>query len=181
MTACADTQQEEDSWSVIVKKCEDLAMSKKAGDTFAPNAQAQAPGNNTGLGKTRESVSFLVFKKRDLTGMPVPGSMGNVVTTIQQWLQVNMPLWHDKLARTNQWNTMWVFAGFLLAVVAIVGIGFLVVKGSKALWHSHVRKIEKRVNEKKKRDKQVDLEQVLQELNVSEEEKQKLKAKICIL
>lgn len=66
MTACADTQQEEDSWSVIVKKCEDLAMSKKAGDTFAPNAQAQAPGNNTGLGKTRESVSFLVFKKKRL-------------------------------------------------------------------------------------------------------------------
>ena len=66
MTACADTQQEEDSWSVIVKKCEDLAMSKKAGDTFALNAQAQAPGNNTGLGKTRESVSFLVFQKKRL-------------------------------------------------------------------------------------------------------------------
>ena len=66
MTACADRQQEEDSWSVIVKKCEDLAMSKKAGDTFAPNAQAQAPGNNTGLGKTRESVSFLVFLKKRL-------------------------------------------------------------------------------------------------------------------
>ena len=39
-------------------------MSKKAGDTFAPNVQAQAPGNNTGLGKTRESVSFLVFQKK---------------------------------------------------------------------------------------------------------------------
>ena len=76
---------------------------------------------------------------------------------------------------------MWVFAGFLLAVVAIVGIGFLVVKGSKALWHSHVRKIEKRVNEKKKTDQQMDLEKFLQELNVSEEEKQKLKAKICVL
>ena len=51
----------------------------------------------------------------------------------------------------------------------------------EALWHSHVRKIEKRVNEKKKTDQQVDLEKFLQELNVSEEEKQKLKAKIFAL
>ena len=80
MTACADTQQEEDSWSVIVKKCEDLAMSKKAGDTFAPNAQAQAPGNNTGLGKTRESVSFLVLQKKRLNrnaGSRINGKRGH--------------------------------------------------------------------------------------------------------
>ena len=113
--------------------------------------------------------------------MPVPGSMGNVVTTIQQWLQVNMPIWHDQLAKTNQWNTMWIFAGFLLVVAAIAGIGFLVVKGSKALWQSHVRRIEKRVDEKKKRDKSVDLEKVLQDLNVSEEQKKKLKAQILVL
>ena len=52
------------------------------------------------------------------------------------------------------------------------GIGYIIVRGTKALWDHHVRRIEKRVNEKKK----TDVENFLQGL--SEEEKKKLKEQV---
>ena len=52
MTACPDTQHQENSWSLFLRRCKDRDMSnKKGGDTFAPNNSAQADGNNAGVGK----------------------------------------------------------------------------------------------------------------------------------
>ena len=72
--------------------------------------------------------------------------MGNVTTTIQQWLQVKVPVWHDELARTNRWNTMWVFIGVLLVVIVVAAVGWVVVRGGRWLWGLHVCQIERRVN-----------------------------------
>lgn len=55
MTACPDTQHQENSWSVFLRRCKEIDMSnKKGGDTFAPNTSAQADGNNAGVGKIPE-------------------------------------------------------------------------------------------------------------------------------
>ena len=53
MTACPDTQHQENSWSVFLRRCKDMS-NKKGGDTFAPNTSAQADGNNAGVGKIPE-------------------------------------------------------------------------------------------------------------------------------
>ena len=55
MTACPDTQHQENSWSVFLRRCKEIDMSsKKSGDSFAPNTSAQADGNNAGVGKIPE-------------------------------------------------------------------------------------------------------------------------------
>ena len=54
MTACPDTQHQENSWSVFLRRCKEDMSNKKGGDTFAPNTSAQADGNNAGVGKIPE-------------------------------------------------------------------------------------------------------------------------------
>ena len=52
---CPDTQHQEKSWSIFVRRCKEKEMSsKKGGDVFAPKNSAQADGDNAGLGKIPE-------------------------------------------------------------------------------------------------------------------------------
>ena len=55
MPMCPDTQHQEKSWSIFVRRCKEKEMSsKKGGDVFAPKNSAQADGDNAGLGKIPE-------------------------------------------------------------------------------------------------------------------------------
>jgi flagellar basal body-associated protein FliL len=110
--------------------------------------------------------------------MPVLGSMGNVVTTIQEWFQVNIPVWHDQLARRNRWNTLWVFIGVLLVVTIVAAVGWAVWRGAHWLWGSHVRQIEKRINRANEKSKPtLDVEK-LSKMNEEEREKE-IKEFLC--
>ena len=101
--------------------------------------------------------------------------MGNVITTIQEWLQVNVPVWHDELARTNRWN----FIGVLLVIMIGAAAGWAIVRGGRWLWGSHVRQIERRVNRGKETQKPILDVESLRNLNKEEREK-KINEILCI-
>ena len=101
--------------------------------------------------------------------------MGNVITTIQEWLQVNVPVWHDELARTNRWN----FIGVLLVIMVGAVAAWAIVRGGRWLWGSHVRQIERRVNRGKETQKPTLDVESLRNLNKEEREK-KINEILCI-
>ena len=101
MTVCADTKQEKELWSITIKRCKNITMSKTAtaGDTFAPNVQAQAPGNNTGVGKTRKSVGSFVKKGNNRSaGSRFHGQRGhnNPAVAAGQHANLARPVSEDK-------------------------------------------------------------------------------------
>ena len=62
MPMCPDTQHQEKSWSIFVRRCKEIEMSsKKGGDVFAPKNSAQADGDNAGLGKIPE-ILYVFYK-----------------------------------------------------------------------------------------------------------------------
>ena len=66
---------------------------------------------------------------------------------------------------------MWVFIGVLLVVIVVAAVGWVVVRGGRWLWGSHVRQIERRVNRVKETQKPtLDVEH-LRNLNKEEREK----------
>ena len=98
-----------------------------------------------------------------------------MITTIQEWLQVNVPVWHDELARTNRWN----FFGVLLVIMVGAVAAWAIVRGGRWLWGSHVCQIERRVNRGKETQEPILDVESLRNLNKEEREK-KINEILCI-